>query len=304
MTPLPVGWATASLADLLASAHVFTDGDWVETKDQDPDGVVRLTQLADIGVGQWRNRSSRFMRLDRARQMGCTLLEPGDILVARMPEPIGRACLFPGEQRPTVTAVDVCIIRPDASAVHPPWLMWVLNSSAARAQMMALQSGTTRKRISRRNLGTVVVNIPPRAEQERIVATIEEHFSRLDAGETNFRSVGRRIRRLRGAVLRRAVTGRWPVRKLTDVAEVRLGRQRSPKKRLSSGPGDGTSEPLLQCRRRVRTCRLAPRPVWPKTADDTDDGSGSDLRSPHVTTSPPSVVESKAHTAGQGTRDA
>jgi type I restriction enzyme S subunit len=128
--------------------------------------------------------------------MGCTFLEPGDILVARMPEPLGRACLFPDEQRPTVTAVDVCIIRPDASLVHPRWLMWALNSPTARVQVLALQSGTTRKRISRRNLGTVVLNVPPRAEQERIVSAIEEQFSRLDDSERLLNRVGARLKHL------------------------------------------------------------------------------------------------------------
>src|SRR3989338_9736177 len=36
----------------------FFDGDWVETKDQNPDGSVRLTQLADIGERVWRDRSN------------------------------------------------------------------------------------------------------------------------------------------------------------------------------------------------------------------------------------------------------
>ena len=49
------------IADVLFDAEVFTDGDWVETKDQDPDGDVRLTQLADVGDGKWINKSARFL---------------------------------------------------------------------------------------------------------------------------------------------------------------------------------------------------------------------------------------------------
>jgi type I restriction enzyme S subunit len=43
----------------LISDGLFVDGDWVETKDQDPNGEVRLIQLADIGDGTFRDRSSR-----------------------------------------------------------------------------------------------------------------------------------------------------------------------------------------------------------------------------------------------------
>ena len=38
----------------------------------------------------------------------------------------------------------------------------------SREQIEAAQSGTTRKRISRRNLGTVAVEVPPLSEQEQI----------------------------------------------------------------------------------------------------------------------------------------
>lgn len=82
-----------ALADLLSDG-LFVDGDWVESKDQDPDGDVRLIQLADVGDGVFRDRSSRFLTSEKAKELRCTFLEPGDVLVARMPEPLGRACIF------------------------------------------------------------------------------------------------------------------------------------------------------------------------------------------------------------------
>ena len=33
----------------VAENGIFCDGDWIEKKDQDPNGDVRLIQLADIG---------------------------------------------------------------------------------------------------------------------------------------------------------------------------------------------------------------------------------------------------------------
>jgi type I restriction enzyme, S subunit len=35
---------------------LFTDGDWIESKDQDINGEIRLIQLADIGDGNFLNR--------------------------------------------------------------------------------------------------------------------------------------------------------------------------------------------------------------------------------------------------------
>jgi hypothetical protein len=48
---LPKGWAWKTIPELISDEGVFVDGDWVESKDQDPDGDVRLIQLADVGDG-------------------------------------------------------------------------------------------------------------------------------------------------------------------------------------------------------------------------------------------------------------
>jgi type I restriction enzyme, S subunit len=153
-----------TLTELL-SEGLFIDGDWIETKDQDPKGEVRLVQLADIGDGVFKDRSSRFLAMAKAKELGCTFLEPGDVLVARMPEPLGRACIFPGVGRPAVTAVDVCILRPSADRARPEWLVKAINSPGFRASMQELVRGTTRQRISRTNLGTLQLRVPPIAEQ-------------------------------------------------------------------------------------------------------------------------------------------
>jgi type I restriction enzyme S subunit len=187
---------------------VFSDGDWIETKDQDPAGDVRLIQLADIGDGKFRDRSNRFLTSAKAAELGCTYLQRGDVLIARMPDPLGRACVFPGDEKPSVTAVDVCIVRPGPDAVNPTWLMWAVNAPQFRVAVAALQSGTTRKRISRSNLATIPLPVPPLPEQARMVAVIEEQFSRIDAGVESLERARRNLKRMRAAVLQAAVAGR------------------------------------------------------------------------------------------------
>ena len=172
-----------ALADV-ANGGLFTDGDWVESKDQDPNGAVRLTQLADVGVGEFRNRSDRWLREDQAAQLNCTFLQPRDLLIARMPDPIGRSCLVPEDIGRAVTAVDVAILRIRRPDVLPEYAMWAINSPSFRTGVEALQSGTTRKRISRRNLATLKIPLPSTSEQRRIVEILEDHLSRLDAGST------------------------------------------------------------------------------------------------------------------------
>lgn len=51
---LPEEWALSALAKTISSDGLILDGDWVESKDQDPSGEVRLIQLADIGDGDFK----------------------------------------------------------------------------------------------------------------------------------------------------------------------------------------------------------------------------------------------------------
>src|SRR5260370_2116127 len=120
---LPTGWISARIGELISHDGVFIDGDWVESKDQDPNGDVRLIQLADVGDGTYRNRSHRFLTSKKALDLGCTFLKRGDILIARMPDPLGRACIFPGDEKRCVTVVDVCVVRVGSNGVTGKWLI-------------------------------------------------------------------------------------------------------------------------------------------------------------------------------------
>ncbi|MDZ4349854.1 MAG: restriction endonuclease subunit S [Xanthomonadaceae bacterium] len=204
---VPNGWALALIRDLIAGDGLFTDGDWVESKDQDPEGDVRLIQLADVGDGYYVDKSNRFLTHSAAIELGCTFLAKGDVLVARMPDPLGRACIFPGDKKLAVTVVDVCVVRGRNEHFDQRWLMYFVNAPEFRERINELQSGSTRKRISRGNLSTLQLPIPPRSEQTRIVAKLEELLSDLDAGVAELKAAQKKLAQYRQSLLKAAVEG-------------------------------------------------------------------------------------------------
>ncbi len=235
MSELPSGWSRAVLPELVSSDGVFSDGDWVESKDQDPDGDVRLIQLADVGDGYYRDRSARFLTLAKAYQLGCTFLQNGDVLIARMPDPLGRACRFPGDAKRAVTVVDVCIMRPGTISLNPRWLMHTINAPQFRSAMTTYEKGTTRRRISRGNLARIPLPIPPLAEQERIVAAIEEQFSRLDAGVAALERVRQNLSRMRDAIRFAATLGQLVLQDADDEPAASLIARVKPTGRFRGG---------------------------------------------------------------------
>jgi len=205
---LPMGWVEKSLLELTGIDGLMTDGDWIESKDQDPNGEVRLIQLADIGDGIFVNKSSRFLTLDRSKELKCTFLQEGDLLIARMPDPLGRACLFPNINQLSVTAVDVCVWRAGKEGVNSKWLMYFINSPAVRNQIQSLASGTTRQRISGGNLKKLPLPLPPLNEQRRIVEKLDRIADRQRSARNELNHIPKLIARYKQAVLAAACSGK------------------------------------------------------------------------------------------------
>lgn len=207
MTDLPPGWTSATIAELIAPDGTFSDGDWVESKDQDPTGAIRLLQLADIGDGVFVDKSNRFVNDEKFEQLRCTEVFEGDVLIARMPDPLGRACLAPKLRQRCITVVDVAIVRPGPSSVRPKWLMHFLNAPQVRQVIELQSSGTTRRRISRGNLAQLELPVPPIPEQSRISDRLDSLLSHVDACRERFGRVAGILKRFRQAVLAAATSG-------------------------------------------------------------------------------------------------
>ena len=160
----------------ISSGGLFKDGDWIESKDQDSNGNIRLLQLADIGVGNFIDKSSKFVNEDTFKRLKCTEILNGDILIARMPDPIGRACLFDVERNNNekyITAVDVAILRVNEN-ISNKYVSYLLISPQLLSESLKQSTGATRKRISRKKLAKFKIPLPPLATQKKIAAILDE----------------------------------------------------------------------------------------------------------------------------------
>jgi type I restriction enzyme S subunit len=222
MTQLPNGWSYESINSIVEGGMI-ADGDWVESKDQDPNGQVRLTQLADVGDGEFRSRSDRWMNDEQASRLKVNYLQPGDLLMARMPDPLGRTCMVPENIGRALTVVDVAIIRIARKDVNPKFVMWLLNSPGIRQQIGMLASGTTRRRITRKNLGTIDLPMPPFMEQNRIVELLENHLSHLDAAVSYSVQAEAQLIELTQATSHNLINSGYSLRRLGEVAKIETG---------------------------------------------------------------------------------
>ena len=103
------GWEIKKLDEVCT---LLADGDWIESKDQS-DAGIRLIQTGNVGCGAFNDKSEhyRYISEDTFNRLKCTEIYAGDILVSRLPDPIGRACIIPDLPNRMITAVDCTIIR-------------------------------------------------------------------------------------------------------------------------------------------------------------------------------------------------
>lgn len=135
----------------------FIDGDWIESKDQSESGI-RLIQTGNIGNGAFRDKRNRarYISEQTFEQLKCHEVYGGDVLISRLPDPVGRACIVPSDAGRSITAVDCSIVRLKKEWEPTFFVSYTMTEQYER-QIQSCLTGTTRKRISRSNLGRIKI---------------------------------------------------------------------------------------------------------------------------------------------------
>jgi type I restriction enzyme S subunit len=222
-----------TLQDVAGDTGIFTDGNWILSENMDANGKYGVIQLKHVGIGEFLGyKDFNFINEKTFNDLRCTEVLPGDVLISRMADPIGRACIVPQLPFPCVTAVDVTIVRIDKNIAEPEFIMHLCNSPSMREKIDRAVRGTTRARITRTELGELEIPLPPLTEQKRI-ASLLARADRLrqlrrtahDLGDVLLQSM---FLEMFGDV--RVNDKKWELAKFEDVCETRLGKMLDDKK--------------------------------------------------------------------------
>ena len=175
---VPASWQWSTIKNIV---NYIGDGDWIESKDQSDKGI-RLIQTGNIGFGTFKDKEGKYHYISENTftSFGCNEIFEGDILISRLPEPVGRACILPKLPERMITAVDCTIIRLNEELFQKELFVYYTISNKYLELIKENCTGTTRLRISRSNLEKILVPIPPLKEQKRILDRIKELFASLD----------------------------------------------------------------------------------------------------------------------------
>jgi len=259
-----IDWPLHALESL---CDIFTDGDWIESKNQSSEGI-RLIQTGNVGEGVFKDRrdKARFISEDTFSELKCCEIFEGDCLISRLPDPVGRSCILPATGDRMITAVDCTIMRFKKDQLSPRFFNYFSQSNAYLNKVEALTSGATRKRISRKNLGLIEVSTPPIPEQKRIVAILDQVFADIEQARAKTEQNLKNARELFESYLQQVFSQRgegWVESELFDHIKFIDYRGKTPKK-TESGL-------RLITAKNVRMGYLKPKPAEFVSPDSYDD---------------------------------
>jgi type I restriction enzyme S subunit len=207
------------------------------------DGPIPWITPDDLSgyVGKFIGGGRRSLTEKGYRSCSAQLVPVGTVLYTSR-APIGYVAIA---ARPLCTNQGFkSFVPPDG--VLSDYIFWYLKYATPEIRKMG--SGTTFLEISKRRAASISAPIAPTAEQRRIVAAIEEQFSRIDAGVQTLQRVRRNLQRMRAAVLQAALEG-WLARQdpndePADVLTKRIAEEHGSRWERGDVPGSGAKIPL------------------------------------------------------------
>lgn len=208
---IPEHWDLIQLKFAANKANCcFIDGDWIESTDISEEGIRYIT-TGNVGVLEYKEQGNSFISEDTFERLNCTEVFPGDILISRLNEPIGRSCILPDLGIRVVTSVDNVIFRPNKDLYDKRFLVYYLNCSIFTEHANLEARGSTMHRMSRTMLGHQQTIVPPIAEQTAIAEYLDRKCARIDAAIAKAKREVELLREFKQSVITEAVTGKIKV---------------------------------------------------------------------------------------------
>lgn len=200
---LPTSWVQTELQCIAEIAPKFDASD---VGDHD---LVHFVPMAAVAEEFGGADVSQLRPLSEVRK-GYTSFAAGDVLFAKITPCMenGKGALVPRlAHRYAFGSTEFHIIRP-TEAVSGEWLAYFLSQPEFRKIARRSMTGTAGQlRVPTKWLRSAIIPVPPRVEQTRIVAKLDELFSGIDAAVAELKAAQRKLRQYRQLLLNAAVEG-------------------------------------------------------------------------------------------------
>jgi len=144
---------------------------------------IRIIQLQNIGDAEFKDDYKIFTSEEKANELLSNNIYPGEIILSKMGDPVGRACLIPSTHSRYVMCSDGIRLVVDEKQFSKYFIYTLINSIIFRALVEKTATGSTRKRIGLDNLKKLPMIVPKHDEQHKIadcLSSIDELITSQD----------------------------------------------------------------------------------------------------------------------------
>ena len=142
-------------------------GSNLKSSDYTTEGI-RVIQLQNIGDAEFVDDYKIFTSEEKADELLSNNIYPGEIILSKMGDPVGRTCLIPDTNHRYVMCSDGIRLVVDEKQYSKYFIYLSINSSHFRSLVKNTATGSTRKRIGLDDLKNLPMQVPSAPEQEKI----------------------------------------------------------------------------------------------------------------------------------------
>ncbi len=187
---------------------------------------VPLVFVLNIRSGVFDNENTKYVSKTKAEELHPHWVNSFDVLITKMGEPPGDACLYPVGRPLAIITADCIKFRLCSSLDNPNYFVYAINSNVVRSQICSITLGVAQKKISLERFKTIALPLPPVEEQQAIVQEIETRLSVCDKIEQDIEENLEKAEALRQSILKKAFEGKLLNER--ELAEVRRAEDWEP----------------------------------------------------------------------------
>ena len=167
-------WVKKSLIDT-ADKKVkwsFTGGPFgsnLKASDYTSEGI-RIIQLQNIGDGEFNDEYKIYTSVEKADELLSCNIYAGEIILSKMGDPVGRACIIPDKLKRCVMASDGIRLVVNEMKYSKYFVYSLINSKHIREVIENKATGSTRKRIGLDELRNVELLVPKSLTEQTKIA--------------------------------------------------------------------------------------------------------------------------------------
>lgn len=220
MSGLPRGWVKTKISDVYDVARGGSPRPIKDFVTSDPNGLNWI-RIADASAGGYRIQAAE-QKIDKRGLNKTREVFPGDLLLSN-------SMSF---GRPYITDIQGCIHDgwlvlggPATRHVDTEFAYRCLSSPKVQRQFDEKASGTTVRNLNTDLVSSVQIEIPPLAEQKRIVAKLDALNAKSARARTELARIETLVSRYKQAVLRKAFSGELGRKELSElVIRIKAGK--------------------------------------------------------------------------------